>query len=331
MVEVSIVIPAYNSEKTIEKTLKAVLSQKFPKNKYEIIVVDDGSNDRTRKIVKKFKKIKLLRQKHRGPATARNLGVEKSRGEIILFTDADCIPNKNWIKNMTIPFKNTNTVGVAGTYKTLNKQSLIARFVGYEIEERHERIKRKKYIDFIGTYSAAYRKDIFLKFKGFDDRFSMASGEDPDFSFRISKAGLRIVFQPNAFVFHSHPSNLLKYLKQKYDRAFWKVLLYRKHPKKMFGDVYTPRTLFLQVYFTELGLVSLLLTLIQSWFLYSFLIFIFLSLLLNYRFYFYVWKKEKPVAIISPFIFLLRNIYSIVAIMHGMLYFLISEKFNDKN
>ena len=145
---------------------------------YEIIVVDDGSKDNTLNIVKKFRGVKLIKQIHKGPASARNLGVKHSKGGVVLFTDADCVPNKDWINNMVQPFKDKKIVGVVGTYKTLNKDSLIARFTGYEIMERHKKLKKERYTDFIGTYSAAYKKIFFLKFGGFDEKFSTSYGED---------------------------------------------------------------------------------------------------------------------------------------------------------
>jgi len=321
--KISVVIPAYNAEKTIGKTLNATLSQNFPKNRYEIIVVDDGSDDDTRQIIKKFRRVRLLKQKHKGPAVARNLGVKYAKGEIVLFTDADCIPDKNWIKKIIEPFKNKNIVGVAGTYVTLNKDKFFARFTGYEIEQRHENMKKFDSINFVGSYNCAYRKSVFMEFEGFDKSFLIASGEDPELSFRIEKIGhYKIVFQPKAIVFHSHPENIKTYFKQKYNRAFWKVLLYKKHPSKVFGDKYTPRTLFPQILFTGLGMIIFFSSFFHLKIFNISLLFILISLLFNYKFYLFVWKRDKTVALLSPFIFFLRNVISIFAIFHSSLYFI---------
>jgi len=319
--KITVIIPAYNAEKTIKKTLDAVLSQDLSKNRFEIIVVNDGSTDNTKKIVSKFKKVKLVSIKHSGPAVARNRGAKVAKGEIIAFTDADCVPKNDWLKNLISPFKKSETVGVAGTYETLNKNQFMARFIGYEIEQRHESMKKLASIDFVGTYNCAYRKSIFRKIYGFDESFLVASGEDPELSFRMKKAGHKIVFRPKAIVLHSHPDTLKKYLKQKYNRAFWKVFLYKRHPKKVFGDVYTPKTLLPQIFFTGLALLSLLLTFVYSWIIYFFLIFILLSLFMNYNFYRFVLKKERSILLFSPIIFLLRNIISLIAILHGILFF----------
>jgi len=315
---ISVIIPAYNAENVIKDCLISLLSQNYPKNNYEIIVVDDGSSDKTKEIVKNFKNVRLIEQNHKGPAAARNLGVRKSKGDIILFTDADCVPSKNWIKFMTEPFKDKTIVGVSGTYRTLNKNSLIARFAGYEIEERHEKMKYEKTIDFIGTFSAAYRKNIFIKFGGFDENFPIASGEDTEFSFKISEKKLKMVFEPRAYVYHRHPDTLIKYLKQKFWRGYWRILLYKKHTKKLVKHSYTPRRLFIEIILTGVTLLFFLLTILKIisfiFPLASFLILLLTTIPLSIK----IAKKDFQVAFVSPFILILRNIALCLGILYGI-------------
>jgi len=321
---ISVIIPAYNSEKTIVSTLKALLKQNYPKKKYEIIVVDDGSADNTVQLASKFP-VKIIKIKHTGPAYARNIGAKKARGSIVLFTDSDCIPSKNWIKNMVEPFKDPEIVGVSGTYKTLNKNKLMARFVGYEIEQRHELMKKSKFIDFIGTFSAGYRRKIFLKFKGFDTRFKTSSGEDPELSYRIAKSGLKMIFQPKAFVYHPHPENIWKYLKQKYQRAIWRNFMYwEKHREKILSDSYTHRFLLPQIIIsTLLILIFLAMFLLGYKILFlipSILISVFIiALFFNLDIIIFIWKKDRNLALLSPIIYFLRNIFVILGIIVGMI------------
>lgn len=317
--KVSVIVPVYNGEKVIGSCLKSLLNQNYPKKNYEIIVVDDGSTDNSVEVVKKFKRVKLIRQKHKGPAAARNLGVKHAKGSIVLFTDADCIPSRNWIKSMVEPFKDKQVVGVAGTYKTLNKESLVARFAGYEIEERHEKMKENKTIDFIGTYSAAYRKNVFLKFGGFDESFTMASGEDPELSFRLSKAGLKMVFQPKAWVWHRHPDTLIKYLRQKFWRGYWRVFLYKKHREKMFKHSYTPKILFAEIGLLGLFCLFFFLSIFKGVFLLlgltAFLLYLFLTLPFSIK----ILKKDRTVGVFSLFIILLRDLSTGLGIAYGLL------------
>lgn len=315
---ISVVIPAYNAERTIGDCLLALLSQNYPKNKYEIIVVDDCSKDETVSVVEKFRKVKLIRQKHSGPAAARNLGVKRAKGDIVLFTDSDCVPDKNWIKNMVKPFEDQQVVGVSGTYRTLNKDRLVARFAGYEIEERHEKLKQKQNIDFIGTFSAGYRKKIFLKFGGFDESFPIASGEVPELSFKINEAGLKMAFQPKAIVYHRHPDTLYKFLKQKFWRGYWRIPLYRKHTGKLFRHSYTPKFLYAEI--SLLGLACSitflgLMTMTPIFFGISLFI---LAFILTLPFSFKIFKKDKATGLLSPLIIILRNFATGMGICYGI-------------
>lgn len=304
----SVIIPAYNSEKTIAQTLNALKKQDFPKNKYEIIVVDDGSKDKTVEIAKKFR-VKVFANPHRGPAWQRNFGAKKAKGEIILFTDSDCVSNRNWLKEMTKPFVEKEIVGVSGTYKTLNKNKIIARFEGYEIEKRHKRMKKAKYIDFIGTYSAAYRKKNFLKFDGFDTSFPVASGEDPELSFRIAKAGYKMVFNPKAFVYHPHIDSLRGYLRQKFYRAYWRVLMYKKHPDKMVQrDSYTGMEIPLSAASLSLFFVSIALIPFFVGAFFSSLAFLIALFLANSDSIIFMAKKEKKMLLFAPAMVFLRTL-----------------------
>jgi cellulose synthase/poly-beta-1,6-N-acetylglucosamine synthase-like glycosyltransferase len=315
---VSVVIPAYNSEKTIGPCLEALKNQTV--RPLEIIVVDGNSSDKTREMAKDMG-ARVFVEKRRGPAVARNLGASKARGEILLFTDADCIPGRDWIREMLKPFKTPSKgegiAGVQGSYRT-RQESLVARFAQFEIEQRYERLERRRHIDFIGTYSAAYQRALFLKSGGFDEDFPEASGEDPELSFRLSKAGYRMVFNPGARVFHQHPDTLEKYLKQKFSRARWRVLLYRKHPGKAVSESYTPQTLKLQICLFYLFVLSLILSPFHSVSIYvavSLLILLFLSAL---PFSVRAAREEGRLGLVSPVILILRSVTFSIGLVYGV-------------
>ncbi len=330
-IKASVIIPVYNSEKTIKKTLEALLNQNFDEG-YEIIIVDDGSSDKTVEICKKIAKkskipIRIFENEHHGPAWQRNFGAKKARGEIIVFTDSDCIPDKNWLKEMVKPFKD-GIVGVQGTYRTANIDSWVARFEGYEIEKRHEKMKKEENIDFIGTFSAAYRRDIFLKFGGFDISFPIASGEDPELSYRIHKAGYRMVLNPNAFVYHYHPDTIKKYLRQKFYRAYWRVLMYRKHPEKLSGDSYTGKDIHISLFSLGLFYFSILLSLFNTKFLLLSTLSLLIFLLGNLKTILFMGKKEKKMFVLSPFLIFLRTHIWILGVLKGFWDIIILKKYS---
>jgi len=321
---ISVIVPFYNSEKTVRRCINSLLNQSYPKNEYEIIFVDDGSTDGSVDMVSKFKKIKLIKQPHRGPAVARNIGVKNSKGQIVLFTDADCIPDKNWIKNMVEPFKDKKIIGVSGTYKTFNKSSLIARFAGYEIEKRHKMLEKQEQIDFVGTFSAAFRKNVFLKVKGFDETFPTASGEDPELSFRLEKFG-KMIFQLNAFVYHYHPNTLFKFLKQKFWRGYWRVYLYRKHRHKLFKHSYTPKSLFIEEALTGITSLLFLASIFNLLPFFYPMVFFLIIFLLTLPYSLSIFIKDKMVGLASPFIIISRNFITGVGIMCGIFAFLLKK------
>lgn len=260
----SVVVPVYNAQNEISRTLDALLEQDFERD-YEIIPVDDGSTDGTKEILEKYsnrhEKIKPVYQEKRGPAAARNRGAEESSGEFVLFTDSDCVPEKDWISQMVSSLEKEGVIGVQGRYECLNKNSTLARFIQYEVEERYERMERQEYIDFVGSYSAGYDRKVFLDFGGFDEDFKKASGEDPELSYRLDKEGYKMVFNPDAVVKHEHPDSIKDYLKMKFGRGYWGRLLYKKHPEKKSGQSYNSLFYFLRIPLTGLLSLGLLLSL----------------------------------------------------------------------
>ena len=232
----SVVIPAYNCSKTIDQALKAVLSQSL--SAQEVIVVDDGSTDDTAQRIKQHNSIKYIYQKNSGPAQARNAGAQSANADIVLFTDSDCIPDKNWVKGIISNFNNDKHGVVMGSYGIANQGSLLARCIHKEILYRHHHLM-PDYPKVFGSYNFGIRKNIFDKVGGFDQNYSAASGEDNDLSYKVRKAGYDIFFAKDSLVNHFHPEKVGRYLKEQYRHGFWRVKMYFEHPQMMKGDDYT--------------------------------------------------------------------------------------------
>lgn len=253
---VSVIVPAYNAQRTVGSCLDALSAQDYPKERYEIIVVDDGSVDSTADVIRRYP-VKYIYQTNSGPATARNAGAFASSGEVILFTDSDCVPDRNWISEMVRPFEDPAVAAVKGAYRTEQK-SIVARFAQLEFEERFELLKKASSIDMIDTYSAGFRAGLFRGMKGFDTSFPEANNEDTELSYRFAKAGHRMVFNPKAIVRHlNHPDSLRRYSRLKFWRGYWRMVVYKRFPEKMLKDTYTPVTLKLEILCQMLFLAAL--------------------------------------------------------------------------
>ncbi|MBW1981214.1 MAG: glycosyltransferase [Deltaproteobacteria bacterium] len=233
---VSIVIPAYNAASTIGQTVQWSLEQANNGCELEVIVVDDGSTDDTA-IVAAAHGARVISQVNQGPAAARNRGWHEATGSIVCFTDADCIPCKNWLANLLQGFRDWRVGAVAGSYHIANAGSWLARWVHREIIERHNRMPAT--VRAFGSYNVAMPRYILAATGGFNTEYPQASGEDTDLSYRIIKGGWHIVFVPEARVAHYHPENLWRYLKEQFRHGYWRAKLYTDHPEMIAGDDYT--------------------------------------------------------------------------------------------
>jgi glycosyltransferase involved in cell wall biosynthesis len=181
---------------------------KYPKNRYEVIVVDDGSEEPPEADVAALQTrldITLLTQPNSGPATARNTGALKSKGEFLVFTDDDCIPKENWLQCLAARFAQSPTCAVGG--RTINaltgnlyaiaSQLLIDYiFFYYNRDSNNAR--------FLTTSNLAVPADIFFAMGGFDTEFLRAAGEDREFCANWLHCGHRLIFANEVVVFHSH-------------------------------------------------------------------------------------------------------------------------------
>ena len=263
---ISVIVPGYNTQGTLGDCLEALLSQTTTQP-YEVIYVDDASTDGSVAVAQRYPEVLLIRlDENRGQAHARNVGMSRARGEIILFTDADCLPAPDWIEAMLRPFADPQIAGAKGVYGT-RQTSLVARFAQLEYETRYEIMRRQRYIDFIDTYSAGYRREVLERHGGFDASFRI--DEDQELSFRLAEAGHKMVFNPEALVYHQHPATLRRYLRRKAQIGYWKALVLRRHPDKAMRDSHTPQSLKAQLGLAALACLGLLLSPLHRRFLWA--------------------------------------------------------------
>jgi glycosyltransferase involved in cell wall biosynthesis len=202
-VKFSVVIPTYNRAATLRQTLTALMAQDYPD--YEIIVVDDGSTDGTRAMIaREFPQVRYIYQQNRGPAAARNRGIAHARGEIIAFTDDDCVPPRDWLARLADGYaRYPDVVGVGGYLEAPDEVLQRAPLARYErfIARRVFRVSEREYVGGFecpagGTNNIAYRRAILERVGGFDESFPYAAGEDADLKWRICQLGARLLYVP---------------------------------------------------------------------------------------------------------------------------------------
>ena len=245
---ISIIIPAYNATQTIEGCIRA-LQRQATAEAIEIIVVDDASTDDTAAVAAAAG-ARVVSQGKLGKSGSRNAGARAAQGEILLFTDADCEALPDWVEQMIAPFRqDPAVVGVKGAYYS-RQTKLVARFTQVEVEERYDRMRKLPTINFIDTYAAAYKRDIFLENGGFDT--TLPEVEDQDLSFRLAAKGYKMVFAPEARVYHRHTVSAVHYFKRKLAIGKWKAMLMHRHPERLVSDSRTPQLLKVQMGFVLL-------------------------------------------------------------------------------
>ncbi len=214
---ISIIIPTYNSRSSLEKLLGSLCRQTYPMDKSEVIVVDDGSLDNTSEMVKReIDKapfvLKYFFQENKGPAAARNLGIKNSKGDVVVFTDSDCIVSEKWLAELVKGYDDEQVAATGGSILALPVNSLVSRYCAYIGMNGRPEIKNG-IVSYVITGNASFRKDILVLIRGFDERFYFPGGEDPDICRRIITKGYNLIYNPDAIVFNPHKKNIKELMK----------------------------------------------------------------------------------------------------------------------
>jgi glycosyltransferase involved in cell wall biosynthesis len=206
--DISVIIPSYNSEKTIEACLQSLSKQTCTPS--EITVVD-SSEDYTKDIIRrKFPKVHLIPLNDKTfPGPARNIGVQNSSGQILAFIDSDCIASREWTSKILMSHKHGHQV-VGGGIEAGNFNSLTG-FAGHLLEFREfVPSTAERYVTHIPSCNISYRRDIFMQFGGFPN--SYYPQEDLLFNYLLSKNGIKIWFDPSILIYHFTREGLRNYL-----------------------------------------------------------------------------------------------------------------------
>ncbi|HEY5999422.1 MAG TPA: glycosyltransferase family 2 protein [bacterium] len=233
---VAIVIPVYNGQRTIQASVRSALAQRHPA--CTVIVVDDGSTDRTPEIVASIPGVTLLRQENRGPAAARNLGWRSAvDAKFVFFLDADCVAPPDWVGRLLAHHREKRTSCVGSAYGIANPESLLARVIYREFERRYEFCGLHP--AFVGAHGYSFRRSRLERLGGYDESYRHASHEDNDLGWRLLRASRRLRLVRDVRVRHHFPERLGPYLRTQMRHGFWRMKLLRAHPASALGDEYS--------------------------------------------------------------------------------------------
>jgi glycosyltransferase involved in cell wall biosynthesis len=257
---ISVVIPVRNAADDLARCLEMLGRQSVDSSLYEVLVLDDGSDDSTADVAQRLG-ARVIRQRRSGAAAARNRGAREARGDLVLFLDADCRADPCWIEEISRPLREQNgldaTVGLYDSVQT----SPVARFVQLEHEFRYERMSARSRIDFLNSGNCAFRRETLLEYP-FDESFHRL--EDVELSFRLTRDGRTMIFVPTARVDHRHPETIAALLRRKFNYARYALPLYRRYPSKAVADASTPQERRARLALLALAIVLLPAALIHS-------------------------------------------------------------------
>lgn len=227
----SVVIPTYNRSEILSECLKALFKQDFDPNQFEIIVVDDGSQDDTQEVLQKLQKkspvnLTFFRQSNQGQGVARNKGISQASGDIILLLGDDIIATPQLLKehDRTHRFHPEEPAAVLGLITWHPKLlitplmrfmeqggAILGRFGGHQFAFDLLRGKRMADYHFFYTSNISLKRSLLLRFK-FDPWFSGYGWEDIELGYRLTKqANLALHYEPNAIGYHDHSMNELQF------------------------------------------------------------------------------------------------------------------------
>lgn len=219
--KISVVISVYNEEKRIKKTLDAIYNNtEIP---YEVIVVDGGSCDATKKIIRKyFKNVVVYDNPRRNAAAGRNIGIRRAKGDIIAFTDGDCIVDSKWIENIRKTFESGEIDGVGGKVLNAEPENHYEEYWGnlawniiMNFPDESYNVTKKTLNDAFVTANCAYSRKILYKIKGFNTFFAN-NAEDVDLCWRALDSGAKLKYDPEIMIYAHNVTTLSGIMKKSF-------------------------------------------------------------------------------------------------------------------
>jgi O-antigen biosynthesis protein len=232
---VSVVVCAYNAERTMDACLASLAVLNYPD--YEVIVVNDGSRDRTLEIAESYPYCRIISQPNEGLSVARNVGAEAATGEIVAYTDSDCVADPDWLTYLVARMEASGVSACGGPNFPPPEDSLVPAAVAVAPGGPTHVLLNDEVAEHIAGCNMAFRREVLLGLGGFDPVYR-AAGDDVDICWRFQDAGYVIGFSPAAIVWHFRRNTVKAYCNQQRGYGKAEALVYSKHPFRfnLFGQ-----------------------------------------------------------------------------------------------
>lgn len=232
----SVIIPTYNRIDEIIDLIHSLESQTLAKGYFEIIIVDDGSTDGTEEWILTFKEratlnLHFFKQSHKGPGAARNKGIHKGSGQIFVFIDSDCIVPPDWLSQIKNSFDEDPSIrAFGGRDDASNDFSPLLKAINYSMNSfistggmrRGEKKRLAKF--YPRSFNMGVHREIVQQIGGFGE---LRHGQDIEYSHRIIKSGAKVIYIPEAVVYHKRRTSLIKFFKQVFNWGAARINLYK--------------------------------------------------------------------------------------------------------
>ena len=232
---VSVVVCAYNAERTIHRCLASLAALNYPD--YEVILVNDGSRDRTLEIAESYDFCRIISQPNKGLSVARNVGAEAASGEIVAYTDSDCVADPDWLNYLVAKMEVSNLAACGGPNFPPPENALVPAVVAVAPGGPTHVLISDEVAEHIAGCNMAFAREVLMRLGGFDPVYR-AAGDDVDICWRFQDAGFVIGFSPVAVVWHFRRNTVSAYCNQQRGYGKAEALVYAKHPFRfnLFGQ-----------------------------------------------------------------------------------------------
>jgi O-antigen biosynthesis protein len=230
--KVTVIVCAYNASSTIGECLDSLEQLTYPH--YEVIVVDDGSQDSTAETASRYDRVKLIRVPNGGLSAARNLGLAQASGEVVAYVDADVRVDPDWLTFMIQPFLQSDVVAVGGPNVVPPDDSWVAQCVARAPGGPMHVLVDDRLAEHVPGCNLAVRREALLAIGGFDPIYVRA-GDDVDVCWRLQARGWQVGFAPAALVWHRHRASIKAFWRQQVGYGEGQAWLIPHHPDKFVG------------------------------------------------------------------------------------------------